>query len=193
MALVLASQSPRRRQLMNMVSPCFEVDEAAIDEEAFSAQSPALLAQRLAYEKAKTVFLRRKSDVVIGCDTVVDIDGQALGKPKDSADAARMMHLLADKKHLVHTGLAIFVPGSIEQAQAFTETTAVLFGPLTKEEIAAYVKTQEPFDKAGGYAIQGWAARHIFCIEGCYYNILGLPLARLHKTLQNLGIQPIYT
>ncbi|MGD9559780.1 MAG: nucleoside triphosphate pyrophosphatase [Oscillospiraceae bacterium] len=186
MALVLASKSPRRRALFSHITPHFVVAEAGVDEGSLFEVAPALFAQQLASQKATEVFLQRGKDVVVGCDTVVEIAGEVLGKPKDRADAARMIGLLSGKKHRVHTGVSICLPGHEEQR--FTETTAVYFAPVPQQEVQAYVRTEEPYDKAGAYGIQGWAARYVTRIEGCFYNVMGLPVATLYHTLHTLGV-----
>lgn len=186
MALVMASKSPRRRELMGMVTGDFEVDAAQVDEKAVSAANPAALAQRLAQLKGAEVFARRPKDVVVGCDTVVEIDGLDLGKPGDLDDARRMLGLLSGRAHKVHTGLAVYLPdGTVETG---VETSLVYFSELPQNAVEAYIATDEAYDKAGGYAIQGWAARYIYRIEGCYYNIMGLPVAGLYRRLVALGV-----
>lgn len=185
MALVLASQSPRRRELMRLVTPDFVVDAAGVDEQATGGAGPAQTAEKLAAAKAGAVFARRAGDIVIGCDTVVELDGEILGKPKDAAEAARMLGALAGRDHFVHTGLCLLGPG--RQAVRFSETTRVTFSPIPQEAIDAVVATNEPYDKAGGYGIQGWAARFAPRIEGCYYNVMGLPVSALWRALSAFG------
>lgn len=184
--LVLASKSPRRRQLMKLVAPGFVVDEAGVDESGFAAETPRQLAAVLAGAKARAVFARRPQDVVIGCDTVVEAAGQVLGKPRTKAQAVEMLALLADNWHHVYTGLCIFAPGM--EPVAFTEETRVHFLPVPVAEMDAYAQTDEPYDKAGGYGVQGWAARYIDRIEGCYYNVMGLPVASLYHKLLELSL-----
>lgn len=186
MALVLASQSPRRRQLMALVAPAFEVDESRVDESALAAPGPAALAAVLARAKAREVFARRPKDVVIGCDTVVQVDEKLLGKPADAAEATAMLEALSGRRHFVHTGVCICPPG--KAAAEFVETTGVDFAPLPKAGIAAYAATPEPYDKAGGYGIQGWAARYITGVQGCFYNVMGLPVAALYKKLTEMDL-----
>lgn len=188
MALVLASKSPRRRQLLALLTPHFAVDQAAVDEGAVAGKTPRQLAQTLAALKAQAVFEKRPDDAIIGCDTVVELAGKTLGKPKNQAQAVAMLTALAGKTHLVHTGVCICVPGQSGPAALFCETTAVQFAEISPEEIKAYTNTPEPYDKAGGYGIQGAAAKYIPRIEGCYYNVMGLPLAALHRHMRRLGL-----
>ncbi len=188
MALVLASKSPRRRQLMTLITPDFLLDEAAVDESAVTAQSPAALALELARRKAADVAARRAGDVVIGCDTVVEVDGLVLGKPVGQQQAAQMLEKLSDNHHLVHTGVCICPPGG--PPECFCETTRLEFSSIPPAAIASYVQTPEPYDKAGGYGIQGWAARYTRRVEGCYYNVMGLPVAALYQKLHGAGLLP---
>ncbi len=185
MALVLASKSPRRKELMALVAPSFVVDEAQVDEQAAEAPSAAALAELLAAEKAGWVARRRSGDVVIGCDTVVEVQGRVLGKPKDPQQAAEMLQLLAGGQHVVHTGVCVVhFSGEVRR---FVESTNVIFADIPKAEVEKYVLTNEPYDKAGGYAIQGWAAKYITGIHGCFYNVMGLPVAQLYAVLNKLG------
>ncbi len=186
MALVLASKSPRRQELMHFVAHCFEIDVSGFDESKVTETCPSKLAIVLAEEKAKEVFARRPRDIVIGCDTVVEVNGSSLGKPKNTMQATEMLNALQNKAHKVHTGVSICTPGQKEPVCSFIETTTVYFGAISKEEISEYVKTKEAYDKAGGYGVQGWAARYIYRIEGCYYNVMGLPVASLYHHLSEI-------
>ena len=181
---VLSSSSPRRRELFSLVVPRYEVVPARVDERALTAPTPLELAQVLGRAKCAEVAQRRPGDVVVGCDTVVECEGEALGKPADRGQAAEMLRRFSGAVHRVHTGVAIRCGG---EEHFFTETSRVSFAPLTEEEIAAYTATEEPYDKAGGYAIQGGAAKFITRIEGCYFNIMGLPVSRLYQCLKSLG------
>ena len=185
--LVLASASPRRRELLRLIAPEFEVLSVDLDERAITADCPAALVEKLASAKAATAAAaaRQPDAVVLGCDTVVDLDGQVLGKPADRSEAERMLRALSGRSHLVHTGVC-----AIQNSAAHTlvETTRVFFSPINEEEIAAYVSTEEPYDKAGGYAIQGGAARFVTRIEGCYFNVMGLPVSALYRLLRSLDI-----
>ena len=148
---------------------------------------------RLAEAKARTGAARsntrREPAIVIGADTVVDLDGEALGKPGSSRVAAEMLRKLSGKTHRVLTGLAL-APLPDGDTRVELETTQVRFVPLSEEEIARYVATDEPLDKAGAYAIQGAAGRFVERIDGCYFNVVGLPLARLYRMLKQMGWQP---
>lgn len=178
--IILASASPRRQELMHLVTPSFRVVVADVDETAVRQISAIKLAEHLAIAKCKAVADMYSEAVVIGCDTVVDIDGQAYGKPRDETDAKAMLSLLSGRWHLVHTGLAIACKGKIS---SLCETTKVFFATISPYDIGEYVKTQEPYDKAGGYGIQGWAAKYVYRIDGCYFNVMGLPVARLSAAL----------
>ncbi len=187
--LVLASASPRRRALLAQAGYSFEVRPAHIPEEPQPGEDPIAYVVRLAREKAQAVFrdlasagsqptekkcLNGKSLAVLGADTTVELDRQILGKPESAADAARMLRLLSGRTHRVLTGVALVTADATEVA---AEATAVRFLTLSEEEISAYIAGGEPMDKAGAYAIQGGAARWIPRIEGCYFNVMGLPLA----------------
>ncbi len=185
--LVLASASPRRRELLAQAGFTFEVCPAHIPEEAKPGEDPTAYVIRLAREKAQAVFAQLSADpktasdlAVLGADTTVTLDNHILGKPEDAADAARMLRLLSGRTHRVITGVALVTTARTEVA---SETTAVTFGALSDEEIAAYIATGEPMDKAGAYAIQGRAARWIPRIEGCYFNVVGLPIALVSSLL----------
>jgi septum formation protein len=180
--LILASASPRRRELLAQAGLAFTVDAAHLNEDLMSNEAAAAYVQRLAEEKAQAVWnLRKPADteddplVVLGADTCVVCDGQILGKPTGTADARRMLKLLSGRTHAVLTGIAVITRKGIARA---VEITQVTFNVLTDPEIALYIASGEPLDKAGAYAIQGYAARWIPRIEGCYFNVMGLPIAR---------------
>lgn len=186
--LILASASPRRRELLTQAGLTFEVESADINEERLGHESAAAYVQRLAEEKAQTVWnLRCSLDTredplfVLGADTCVVSDGHILGKPTSVEDARRMLQLLSGRTHAVLTGIAVANRGKI---LADVEVTQVTFNFLKDPEIAQYVSSGEPLDKAGAYAIQGYAARWIPRIEGCYFNVVGLPIARTITLLQ---------
>ncbi len=185
--IVLASASPRRRELLSGLGLRFEVVAADIDEEAVTAGTPQALVQELALEKARAVAKLRPAALVIGADTVVYRDGRILGKPRDAADAADMLRLLSGGTHTVSTGIALIAPG-IEVADVVS--ALVTFKALTPGEIDRYIATGEPFDKAGGYGIQGRAAAMVSGISGDYYTVMGLPVCRLCELLaENFGIE----
>jgi septum formation protein len=183
--LVLASASPRRQELLRYAGIPFEVQPAHISEDVHPGEQARDCAERLAREKALAVAKKRSQDVVLGADTVVVIDGQILGKPTDSADAARMLRMLSGREHQVITGVALVVD---DQWLVASETTNVTFSEITEREISDYVATGEPMDKAGAYAIQGIASRWIPRIEGDYSNVVGLPVALVYKMLRGRGL-----
>jgi septum formation protein len=192
--LVLASASPRRRELLTQAGFKFAVHPAHIPEDPRPNEDPIAYVVRLAREKAETVFAettkatasgKRASappQVVLGADTTVTIDGLILGKPENPTDAARMLRLLSGRTHRVITGVAVVTTVRTEVA---AEVTGVKFLTLSEEEIAAYVATGEPMDKAGAYAIQGCAARWIPRIQGDYFNVVGLPVALVSTLLES--------
>ena len=183
---ILASASPRRVELLKLILPEYEVIPADIDETLPPRIDPVEAATRLSVKKAKAVFEETGGDaVVIGADTVVEIEGYILGKPADAAEAAGMLSMLSERRHRVHTGVGIFAPGV---TASFTETTDVWVGQLSTADIEAYIATGEPFDKAGGYGIQGSFSRFVPRIEGCYFSVVGLPVARLYDQLTRLGL-----
>lgn len=193
MKLVLASASPRRAEILRNAGLPFEVRSALIDESPREGESPEHYVRRLALEKARSVAnaaAEEQSDatIFVGADTTVVIEGEMLGKPESDEDARRMLHGLGGREHEVHTGLALVRrPGAWERVVG--EVTRVTFAPISEDEIERYVATGEPFGKAGGYAIQGIAGRYITRIEGCYFNVVGLPLARLYSILREAGWQ----
>lgn len=187
--LILASASPRRRELLEQAGYSFEVRPAHINEDARSGEDPIAYVTRLAREKAECVWQQARDSVVLGADTTVVVDGEMLAKPADADDARRMLRMLSGRTHRVITGVAVVRSETkgAEAAEPFVEVaaevTAVKFLTLSDAEIDAYVATGEPMDKAGGYAIQGRAARWIPRIEGCYFNVVGLPLALVSTML----------
>jgi septum formation protein len=186
--LILASASPRRRELLAQAGYRFEVQASSVDESRRSGEEAIRFATRLAREKAQQVFSQRPSSpqptLVLGADTVVVCDGEILGKPMDAADAERMLLLLSGRTHSVVTGVAVF--GGPQVVELAAEVTQVTVRTLSPQEIAAYVAGGEPMDKAGAYAIQGYAARWIPRISGCYFNVVGLPLALVASLLEGV-------
>jgi septum formation protein len=215
--LVLASASPRRRELLAQVGYRFEVHPAHIPEDPLPGEDPIVYVTRLAREKAEAVYRElteisfgsveggegaafstadgpagverpplqpagRPALQVLGADTTVTVDNAILGKPEDAADAARILRLLSGRTHRVITGMALVTAKGAEVA---AEVTAVRFLTLSDQDIAEYIATGEPMDKAGAYAIQGRAARWIPRIEGCYFNVVGLPLALVCSLLES--------
>lgn len=193
MTLVLASASPRRQELLRAAGIAFTVQPADIDETPLRDESPRECAERLAREKALTVFQSHPQDYVLGADTIVVIEKQILGKPRDASDAMRMLRLLAGRTHAVITGVCVVEPvgsgqGSVgSKINAASEITLVTFCDLSDDEIRDYVSTGEPMDKAGAYAIQGIASRWIPRIEGDYSNVVGLPVALVYRMLRERG------
>jgi septum formation protein len=183
--LVLASASPRRQELLRNAGIPFVLQPAHIPENPLPGERAKDSAERLAREKALAVARQRPEDVVLGADTVVVVDGQILGKPVDAADAVRMLRMLSGRKHQVITGVCVVANG---QSSVASETTAVTMSEISENEIADYVATGEPMDKAGAYAIQGIASRWIPRIEGDYSNVVGLPVALVWRMLRDIAL-----
>ena len=182
--LVLASASPRRQELLRNAGIPFEAQPADIPEDPLLEEDARTCAERLAREKALAIAEKRPTDVVLGADTVVVVDGQILGKPTDAADAARMLRMLSGREHQVITGVCLVAGG---QCSVASEATSVEMSEIADQEIAAYVASGEPMDKAGAYAIQGLASRWIPRIEGDYSNVVGLPVALVCRMLRQVG------
>lgn len=193
MRLVLASASPRRAEILRNAGIVFDVQAALIDEAPREGELAGDYVRRLAFEKARAAaneIAERQGiagdAIFIGADTTVMIDDEILGKPESGADARRMLRLLSGRVHEVHTGLALVrCPGAWERVAE--EITCVTFAKLSGQEIESYVDTGEPFGKAGGYAVQGIAGRYVTRVEGCYFNVVGLPLALLYSMLRETG------
>jgi septum formation protein len=183
--IVLASGSPRRAELLRAAGIPFDVDVAAIDEVPRTGESPVEHVVRLAREKAEVVARRKSGSPVLGADTEVVLDGLVLGKPADDGEAARMLERLSGRTHDVITGVALLAGGRTLTA---VERTEVRFLPLTADEIAWYIRSGEPRDKAGAYAIQGLASRFVERIDGSYSNVVGLPVATVYGLLRQAGI-----
>jgi septum formation protein len=191
--LVLASASPRRQELLRNASIPFEVQPTNIPEVPQPGEAPRAFAERMAREKALAVFRLLPNDFVLGADTIVIVDAEILGKPRDRADAVRMLRLLSGRKHQVTTGVCLLglrprdEKGEIGFEDVKSETTLVTMDPLGEDDIHGYVSTGEPMDKAGAYAIQGRASRWISRIEGDYFNVVGLPVSLVYKMLREHG------
>ncbi len=183
--LILASKSPRRKELLSLITTDFEIIPAVGEENADPSLSPDMFVQELAKQKALEIAATHPDDVVIGSDTVVAAQGEILGKPKDKADAIRMLTMLSGTSHSVFTGVAVIKNGKIH---SFTEETKVKFFPLSQKEIEDYTATGEPFDKAGAYGIQDLGALLVEGIDGDYYNVMGLPAGRLYRLMKSLEI-----
>jgi septum formation protein len=194
--LILASASPRRRELLAQAGYHFEVQPSAVPESRRPGEDAIRFATRLAREKAEEVFARRQAAgvaetaMVLGADTVVVCDGEVMGKPSDAADAERMLLLLSGRTHHVVTGVAVVwgssSPPAVEIAAELTQVTMQTISP---EEVSRYVAGGEPMDKAGAYAIQGYAGRWIPRISGCYFNVVGLPLALVAGLLEGAELR----
>ena len=184
-SVVLASQSPRRRELLALVGITHTVQPADIDESYVRGETPAAHCGRLAREKAAAVAADHPDAVVIGSDTIVVVDGEVLGKPRDERQAAEMLSRLSGRSHVVLTAVTVRWRGAERSA---VEEVGVTFHPLTGEDVAAYVATGEPMDKAGAYGIQGYGATIVKRVDGDYFAVMGLPLQRLVRLLGELGV-----
>lgn len=183
--LVLASRSPRRAQLLEMLGLAFDTLPADVDESEHPEGSPGEIAEYLASEKARAVARQRPDALVIGSDTMVVADGQVLGKPVDEADAVEMLLRLQGREHRVETGIAVAAPdGRLESS---VEGIRVRFRPFDRRTAEAYVATGEPLDKAGSYGIQGYGATIVDWIEGDFFAVMGLPIARMISLFRALG------
>ena len=190
MKLILASASPRRAEILRNAGIEFEISSAGVDESPLGNELPGDYVRRLALAKALSAAKanrgRAGEALVLGADTIVAVDGEILGKPSSPDDARRMLRRLSGKIHEVHTGLALLRKPGTKQS-VVEEITRVHFAALTEQEIEEYIATGEPFDKAGAYAIQGVGGRYVTRIEGCYFNVMGLPLAQLYLLLRESG------
>jgi len=182
--LILASASPRRRELLAQAGYTFTVEAADVDESLRPGESPSAYVLRLAEEKARAVLVRHAEEdsvIVLGADTTVVCDNEILGKPTDAADAKRMLLRLSGRTHQVLTGIAIATRTGTLSA---IESTNVTFSAIPAAELDLYVATPEPLDKAGAYGIQGYAARWVPRIDGCYFNVMGLPISRTVRLIE---------
>src|ERR1700682_5589597 len=187
MKLILASASSRRAEILRDAGMTFTVMSSAVDETAIPGESPNDHVHRLACAKAELVAARSVgAAIVIGADTVVVLDGQIIGKPRSVENARRTLELLSGRTHSVVTGVMLIRLPDAER-RGFVETTQVQFSAISPEEILRYLATDEPYDKAGAYAIQGRAGRFVSRVEGCYFNVVGLPVAAVHNALADLG------
>jgi septum formation protein len=194
MRLILASGSPRRRELLTQAGYAFSVEAADVDESVRAGEEPGAYVRRLAEEKAQAVFARQDPThddesvmngapgfVVLGADTTVVCDGEILAKPEDAEDAKRMLRRLSGRVHEVLTGVAVATRAGVVSG---VETTSVTFSAIPEAELDLYCATAEPMDKAGAYGIQGYAARWIPRIDGDYFNVMGLPIARVVRMIE---------
>lgn len=185
MGLILASASPRRSELLRKARIVFRVEPAHVPEERAPGEAPQAYAERLARDKARALFAKYPNDYVLGADTIVVCDAHVLEKPADEADAVRMIALLSGRTHEVTTGICLCGPhGELVES----EITRVTVAKLSDDEIADYVHTGEPMDKAGAYGIQGMFSRWVTGIEGDYNNVVGLPVARVYGMLKAAGV-----
>jgi septum formation protein len=184
--VILASQSPRRRDLLDLIGITHVVRPADIDESVLLDEAPIPHCERLARSKAATLAVRSPDAVVIAADTIVVLDGEILGKPADGGEARATLARLSGRTHTVHTAMAVALGG---QTVSAVESVQVTFRPLTADEIAAYVATGEPMDKAGAYGIQGFGATIVERIDGDYFSVMGLGLRRLVALLAELGLR----
>ena len=188
MKLILASASPRRRELLTQVGVSFVIEVSDVEEVLDDTLSPELQVQSLALQKAQAVAAQHKDGLVLGADTVVFDAGSLLGKPQNTEEAAEMLRSLSGKWHQVMTAVALVDANDTKHEWTSVEITNVKFRDLTEDDIAAYVATGESMDKAGAYGIQGYGALLVERIEGCYNNVVGLPLQLVAKGLRNWGI-----
>ena len=199
--LILASASPRRAEILHNAGLRFRALPTSVDESLWRRESPAKHVVRLAREKALAAATHVTAPaIILGADTVVVVGRKILGKPASRRDARRMLRLLSGRTHVVLTGLAFLaIPPQGRRnsdsrrwrMRSAVESTQVTFAPLSSQEIAAYVASGEPMDKAGAYAVQGRGGRFITRIEGCYFNVVGLPLARLYRMLKKVGLRDV--
>lgn len=183
--IILASASPRRRELLGQIGLDFQMLVSEVEEKV-TTDVPYLVVEQLSAKKAEAVAKKpeaEESALVIGADTIVACDGQILGKPKDKQEAVYMLQKLQGRSHQVYTGVTLIYQGEV---RTFHEATEVEFYPMTDAEITAYVETSDPLDKAGAYGIQGYCARYIKGIVGDYNNVVGLPVGRLYQEIKRL-------
>jgi len=193
MKIILASASPRRAEILSDAGISFELLPVEVDETRHAAENADAMCQRLAKAKARVAVVRlgavSQPTIVVAADTAVEIDGDVLGKPTSPEAAREMLRRLSGKTHRVLTALALVrLPDGATRSDV--ECTEVRFADLDQEEIEDYVATREPLDKAGGYAIQGRGGRFVERVDGCYFNVVGLPLAKLCRILKELGWSP---
>lgn len=179
--MILASGSPRRQELLGMITTDFTVKVSDVDESGITAETPALLAEKLATAKCLAVAADEPDTLVLGCDTVVEYEGQVFGKPRDKEDARRMLEALSGAEHLVHTGICLAKGGAVKSTVA---TSRVHFLPIEPSDLTGYLDTKEPYDKAGAYAIQGHAGLWCDSIQGTYFNIMGLPVCQVAQLMK---------
>ncbi|MEM7465457.1 MAG: Maf family protein [Pseudomonadota bacterium] len=188
--LILASASPRRAELLKQLEVAFTVQAANIDETLRSKEAAQDYVVRLAEEKAQEVAKSSAPGaVILGADTTVEKSGEVLNKPTDRQDAARMLKMLSDATHEVHTGIALLIVGQEDSVKTLSVTTEVRFKPLRQTEIDRYIELGEPLDKAGAYGIQGLGGAFVAAITGSYTNVVGLPIQQTHELLQAFKVK----
>ncbi len=188
--IILASGSPRRKELLEKIGLKFEVAVGDIEEDLHNGLPPHELAEKLSLEKARSAAAKYTDAIIIAADTIGVLEDKIIGKPHTAAEAKKMLSMLSGKMHLVITGYTILDTGT-QKSVTKSVSTKVYFRCLTKAEIATYVKTGEPLDKAGAYAIQGLGALIVDKIEGDYYNVMGLPLSSLMESLKDFGVKAL--
>ena len=186
--IILASASPRRKKLLQQINLKFKTLSVNLDEKQLPNEKPFRMVKRLAYEKLQLALQKIETGIVITADTIVVLDGKIIGKPKDEKDAVKILKKLSGRKHTVYTGFAVFNTSTNKKICGY-EKTVVQFRKLTNEEISLYVGSGSPMDKAGAYGIQDdFGAVFIQAINGCYYNVVGLPLSRVYHALKEVGV-----
>lgn len=185
--IILASGSPRRKELMGLIPVAFDIRVKEVDETLVPTLAPEENVMHLAKKKAFAVADDFQGNWVLGCDTVVVSDGKILGKPKDETDAAKMLRMLSGRHHEVVTGVCL-VNQKLGKVETFFDRTIVYFKELSDREVSYYIGTKEPMDKAGAYGIQGYASIFITKIEGDYYNVMGLPVQLVYDYFKKVGI-----
>ena len=186
MKLILASASPRRKELLAKTGLSFDIIPAK-GEETITKTIPAEVVMELSLQKAKEIADMQTEDcIVIGADTIVAKGDTIMGKPKDEADAFRMLDMISDDCHQVYTGVTIIRTGEQAETLTFAEKTDVYLYPISEKDIRAYIESGDPMDKAGAYGIQGDFAVHVKGIQGDYYNVVGLPIGRVYQELQRM-------
>ena len=186
-SIILASKSPRRKELMSLIPIQFIIQTKEVEEYISLQDSPEENVKRLAKEKAQAIGKDYKNEWILGCDTVVVYEEEILGKPKDEEDARKMLSKLSGKAHFVYTGIALYNESKGKLIQKAV-CSKVFMKDISKEELNWYISTGEPFDKAGGYGIQGFASNFIEKIEGDYFNIVGLPVCTIYNLLKEEGL-----
>lgn len=188
MELILASGSQRRQELFTLMGFEYTIRQSEVDEH-IAPCSPDVMVEELALRKALAIKSSTPGVCVVGADTIVYLEdsGEIIGKPRDEVDAYRILKKLSGRSHVVYTGLAVLTDTLVQRCY---DSTRVRFAMLSDEEIYAYIRTREPMDKAGAYGVQGIGAVFVECVEGCYFTVIGLPVPKLYKLLQNVEIYP---